>query len=301
MKFGKLENVDAVDFSLPQEPSNNINHLSGSPAKAPTLYVGCTGWTMPDWKGTFYPEKTRVKDFLSAYSKQFNTIEFNTTHYNIPKVETVKRWKAESTDDFIFCPKVFKYISHTKDLGVSRDGVNRMLDSLIHLEEKLGPFFMQLPPYYGLDRKEQLLEFVDNWPREIPIAVELRNASWYESETELDQLQDEVATLGQSLLITDVSGRRDIVHMRICQDILLVRWVGNSLHPTDYARIDEWIDRIIYYVNHGLEKIYFFAHEPDNLLAPDIAMYICEQVTKKIDLTTRGPQRITSGSQLKLL
>jgi len=307
MKFGKLADVSGVDFTLPTEPEGNADILQKLEAGRCSLYVGCTGWSMPEWKGTYYPSKAPVREFLHHYSQQFNTIEFNSTHYTIPKVETVKRWKSESADDFVFCPKVFKFISHTKQLGLDGDNITRMMDSLVHLEEKLGPFFMQLPPYFAADRLSLLEEFYQAWPEGIPLFVELRHESWYSDSTLLDHLQMMTASYGHRLLITDVAGRRDLMHMRLCGDTLMVRWVGNSpyhedrqLHPTDKPRIAEWMDRINYYVAAGVKTVYFFAHEPDNILAPDIAAYICELAARNPLISTRGPSIMGGDAQLTL-
>lgn len=301
MKFGKLADISAVDFTIPEEPASNEKILGSlGPSTECMLYVGCTGWSMPQWKGSYYPASAPAKDFLKHYSQQFNTIEFNTTHYNIPKVETVKKWRTESADDFLFCPKVYKFISHTKNLGIDGDNIIRMVDSLAHLEEKLGPMFMQLPPYFDTERLAVLERFLERWPAGQQLAIELRHASWYESESALADVQNLLTSHGHSLLITDVAGRRDLMHMRLCGDSLMVRWVGNGLHPSDYRRIDEWLDRIRYYASRGLKSVYFFTHEPDNILAPDIAAYLCSKVTAESELITRGPQKLSGASQLKL-
>lgn len=307
MKFGKLTDISAVDFALPPEPATNEAILQGLSPAGCTLYIGCTGWSMPEWKGTYYPTKTPATRYLEHYSQQFNTIEFNSSHYTIPKVETVKRWKEQSTDDFVFCPKVFKYISHTKQLGMDGDNMARMMDSLIHLDEKLGPFFMQLPPYYSADRLPQLREFYERWPATVELHIELRHESWYKEAGILTELQQLTASYGHHLLITDVAGRRDMMHMRLCGDSLMVRWVGNSaaneeraLLPTDKQRAQDWLSRISYYIHRGIKRVYFFTHEPDNILAPDIAAYICEQAESNPLITTRGPQRLDGGSQLTL-
>jgi len=300
MKFGKLENISNVNFSLPPEPRNNTYIFKNLKKGKTKLHIGCTGWSMPEWKGIYYPHKASAKSFLQHYSKQFNTIEFNTTHYNIPKRETVKRWKEESADDFIFCPKVFKFISHTKKLGTDGDRIFRMIDNLSFFEEKLGPMFMQLPPYFGIDRLDVLETFLKEWPEQIKLSIELRNESWYKRVDLIDNLQDLIVSYGQILLITDVAGRRDIMHMRICNDYLMVRWVGNGLHETDYTRIDEWVQKISYYAENGIKDVYFFTHEPDNILAPDIASYLCSKVLELKTIETRGPKQLNSESQLKL-
>lgn len=300
MKFGKLEDISGVDFSLPADHTHNESLLSPLAARPATLYVGSTGWSMPEWKGTYYPSKAPAKDFVKHYSHQWNSIEFNTTHYRIPTPETVHRWRTETADDFVFCPKVYKYISHTKDLGKGREDLTRYIDTMVLLEHKLGPMFMQLPPYFDIERESVLIDFLDRWPAGLPLAIELRHESWYADYSTLDNLQNILASKGHSLLITDVSGRRDLLHMRLCGDYLMVRWVGNGLHSTDYARIDEWKQRLQLYVQQGVRKIYFFTHEPDNILAPDIASYLCKAASEIPLLSTRGPKRLGEDSQLKL-
>ena len=72
------------------------------------------------------------------------------------------------------------------------------------------------------------------------------------------------------------------LHMRLTTPIAMVRFVGNGLHPTDYTRIDEWVERIVSWQKMGLREVYFFTHEPDNLLAPDIAKVFVGTVEKAV-------------------
>ena len=196
MKFGKLQDFAAVDFSLPPDPAGNSARLSKLPARShpPQLYIGCTGWSMKEWVGRVYPKGTKTKDFLKAYSLQFNTIELNTTHYRIPNAQTIDKWYRESTADFKFCPKVPQTISHSKSLGLGTNLIPSFCQAIAGLQEKLGCCFLQLPPYYGADRLPQLEQFLRAFPSEIQLAVEVRHESWFEQpETKarlLDTLHD---------------------------------------------------------------------------------------------------------------
>jgi uncharacterized protein YecE (DUF72 family) len=304
MKFGKLEDISNVDFSLPKEAeSNNIVFSSLIKGEA-TFYVGCTGWGTKEWKGRYYPNKTKAADFLLEYGRQFNTIELNSTHYGTPKPETLQKWYDHTPDDFKFCPKIHKAISHRKTLGTDSDIIENTMDALSIFQDKLGPCFMQLPPYFGSDRMESLEHFFDIFPSEFDLSIELRHPSWFEDEVVMDELQKMAISHNVGLLITDVAGRRDVLHMRVCGDYIMVRFVGNAtettLHPTDYERIDGWVARIQYYVEKGIKNIYFFPHEPDNILAPDLAEYICSRIAEHTIINTRGPKRIDTGQQLNL-
>ena len=135
---------------------------------------------------------------------------------------------------------------------------------------------------------------------EFDLFVELRHASWFEDKQITDELHSMAISYNKGLLITDVAGRRDVLHMRVSNDSLMVRFVGNGLHPTDYTRVDEWIDRIKKYVSLGLKNIYFFTHEPDNILAPQLAHYLYTRIIAEIKISTRGPKQITNTKQLNL-
>lgn len=291
MDFGKLDSVDHVDFSLQPDPPQNGTVLSVLPRNSKkSIYIGATGYNMRPWVGHWYPPGTKEKDFLRAYGLQFNTIEHNTTHYRIPDEATVARWYEETPDDFRFCPKIPQTISHARDLGLSGGQTALFCSVISGLQEKLGCCFLQLPPYFNTQHLNVLGRFLDVFPREIPLAVEVRHESFFQpamaSEDYFQLLGDHHA----ATVITDVSGRRDVCHMRLTTGKVLVRFVGNALHPSDYQRIEEWAARIESWMDEGLQEVYFFTHEPDNMLAPELARYCFDTFSNTMPgVSMRGP------------
>lgn len=273
MDFGKLENIENVDFRLPDIPSSTSKCLSTSDAKELSIFIGGTGWSMKDWVGSYYPKGTTAKDYLKAYSAQFNTIEMNTTHYRIPTYELIERWRTTSSKAFRFCPKLAQSISHKGDLGIVSGQLDAFVNSIAGLGPKLGPCFMQLPPYFGPDKLSLLSNFVRAWPAELRLAIEFRHPDWFTpaNNRALFELFE-----GKSIikLITDVAGRRDVLHMDIWQSYCLLRFVGNDFHPSDYTRLDDWLIRIIELKELGLKELHFFMHQPDNLKAPAAIQYL---------------------------
>lgn len=299
MEFGKLPSVDGVDFSLPPEPPQNAAVLAGFPKHTPpTIYLGATGYNMKPWIGKWYPSAAKDRDFIRCYGTQFNTIEHNTTHYRIPDDATVARWRDEVPADFRYCPKVPQTISHARDLGVHGPELPQFCSAIAGLGERLGCCFLQLPPYFsprGLPVLERLL---DQWPREIPLAVEVRHEDFFQKEKTADRYFDLLREAGAAAVITDVAGRRDVCHMRLTAPKSLIRFVGNNLHRTDYERIEAWAKRLKLWFEGGLHEIYFFTHEPDNLLAPELAAFAAEAFSGKIPgLVTRGPRPLTPVAQ----
>lgn len=274
MEFGKLPNVDGVDFSLPPDPPANTPLLGAlHPGGPPAVFIGATGYNMRPWVGVWYPEGAKPADFLRHYGRQFNTIEHNTTHYRIPDEATVRRWRAETPGDFRFCPKLPQSVSHARDLGAHSGDLAAFCRSIALLEEKIGACFLQLPPHFGPDRLPLLAHFLQKFPTEIPLAVEARHPAFFASPN--DGWFELLAQHGVGAVITDVAGRRDVCHMRLTSDKCLVRFVGNALHPSDGQRVREWAVRMEEWLRLGLKEFYFFAHEPDNLLAPDLATLAC--------------------------
>ncbi|NUO02892.1 MAG: DUF72 domain-containing protein [Saprospiraceae bacterium] len=305
MEFGKLQSIESVDFTLPADVAGTAKLLAQSPAsgRPPAFFIGCTGWSMKEWVGKVYPEKAKASDFLRHYSRQFNTIELNTTHYRIPDWVTIQKWKNEAAGDFRFCPKLPQTISHSNNLGISGGELPAFCESIQQLEEKLGCCFMQLPPYFGVDRLPVIERFIERFPKHIPLALELRHESWFGESPAATALFALMEMHRISTVITDVAGRRDVLHMRLTNDTAMVRFVGNNLHPTDYLRVDAWVARIATWFEQGLQEVFFFTHEPDNLLAPELALYVFERARQIKGIETRGPKLMgkePEGGQMRL-
>jgi uncharacterized protein YecE (DUF72 family) len=298
MKFAKLLSVDHVDFSLPPEPPQNEEVLAAL-VRPDTqhIYIGGTGYNVKHWVGSLYPFGAKDKDFLRYYGTQFNTIEHNTTHYRIPDAATVARWREETPADFRYCPKIPQTISHARDLGIYSGLIPVFCEAVKGLDEKLGCCFMQLPPHFSTRDLPLLQRFFDRWDRQIPLAVEARHESFFEptveSETFFQLLQENnVATV-----ITDVAGRRDVCHMRLTNRHVLVRFVGNELHPSDYERIQMWAERLKFWLESGLHNVYFFTHEPDDVLVPELAEFTLKTFSEAMPgIVLRGPKKV-AGQQ----
>ncbi len=299
MDFGKLSNIEAVDFRLPPDREETLRLLKEAPPRPgkPQVYIGCTGWAMKDWVGKVYPAGAKPGEFLKFYGKQFNTIELNTTHYRIPTPSTIEEWRSVTPVDFRFCPKILQTISHSKNFGYGTGLTKTFCESISGLEEKLGVCFLQLPPYFVYDHLPYLESYLKRFPRSIPLSVEVRNEEWFDYPKygkAFFQLLEEYS-IGS--VITDVSGRRDVLHQRLTTTVAMIRFVGNGLHPTDYERIDEWVQTLKRWFEAGLHEVYFFCHEPDNLLGPELAKYLYDKIAQAFDADLRGPRLTTNSTE----
>lgn len=287
MKFGKVENPELVDFTLPKTPKETIDLLNKvDKSDNFEVYVGCAKWNKQDLKN-FYPPKT--KDELSYYSKQFNSIELNATYYRSPSKENVESWANKTPKDFKFFPKIPQSISHYGRLQNVTDKLNEYLDAVALFEEKLGMIFLQMHENFAPKDFEKLENFIQNFPKGYPLAVELRHEDWFSNEENFNRLVSLLEKHNISNIIVDTAGRRDMVHMRLTSNEAFVRFVGANI-PSDYERLDEWIETIKLWKAEGLQKLYFFIHQNLELESPMLAKYFIKKLNNDLDLDIRGPQ-----------
>ncbi|MES2732592.1 MAG: DUF72 domain-containing protein [Bacteroidota bacterium] len=299
MDFGKVDSskLATIDFTLPPDHPITQRVLSGKKVVKPQVYVGCPIWTNKEWLGKIYRPGTKEKDFLPNYTKQFNTIELNTTHYRIPDVDTTERWKLASQPGFTFCPKIPQIISHDKQLqGVEAITVE-FCEAVAGLGEYLGITFLQMPPNFGPRHFPVLEKFIQFYPRAIPLAVEFRNQDWFNDEKVWLKTVKMLQHHGISTVITDVAGRRDVLHQSLTTTTAVIRYVGNMAEKTDYSRVDAWVTRIKSWLDRGVEQVYFFVHEHENIISPDVARHFIRALNQQTDLKLAEPRFVVQVVQ----
>ncbi len=156
--------------------------------KTGSLRVGTSSWSAQDWVGPFYPPGTAPGDFLRVYAERFDTVECDATFYAIPAERTVDGWAAKTPEDFLFCAKVPREITHDRELVDCADVVEAFTGTMRRLGPRLGPLVAQFPYFAkGRDPEEyatgdgfraRLAAFLDVWPADVELTVEVRNAHW---------------------------------------------------------------------------------------------------------------------------
>lgn len=276
MDFGRLKDISGVDFSLPEEDPYSQMVLRNHPNFVGNFdfRLGAPAWSCTEWKGKIYPDKSSPSTFLHHYAQHFDTIELNSTHYGIPQSATILKWKSSVGDYFRFCPKMLQSVSHRKRLNNVQSDVDEFTDQMRLFEHKLGYTWLQMPPDFDIQERKSLFTFLEKYPSDIPLALELRHDSWFKDQAVLNDLSEIMTERSQAMIITDVAGRRDVLHMRVTTPVILIRFVGNELSPTDFSRVDLWLKRIDRFKQQGLQEVYFFAHQPEDILCPEIGNHI---------------------------
>lgn len=295
MEFGRVEEseLNTIDFSLPAEPTSNKEILSGKPVKHPKVYLGCAKWGNLEWVGKIYPPKTKEKNFLQYYTEHYNCIELNATHYKIIGATGIRKWKDKAKGkDFLFCPKMYQGVTHKGSLKGKEFLTREFLRGVQAFEENLGPIFVQVSDTFSPNRKDDLFRFMLSLPKELQFFLEVRHPGWFSKEKEREDLFEFLSSNKIGAVITDTAGRRDCAHMRLTIPKVFIRYVGNSLHPTDYTRSAFWVQRMKYWLDHGLQELYFFIHMPDEATSPELTVYLVDKLNKECGLNLIRPKFI---------
>ena len=276
MKFGQVEDPSQIDFTLPKDHPRTAEILKKNRKGLEDISIGCAKWNKTDLKG-FYPKGT--KDELTYYATQFNSIELNATFYGMPSAEQVQTWKEKTPKDFKFFPKITNTVSHFRRLLNITDVVTQFATAVLNFDEKLGMVFLQLHDNFKPKDYERLEKFIKDWPKEIPLAIELRNNEWFSDEEVFEKMMKLFEEKNITNIIVDTAGRRDMLHMRLTTTSAFIRYVGANAE-SDYARLDDWLQRLTDWKKLGLQNLYFFVHQNLEKASPLLSAHFIEQMNK---------------------
>jgi len=208
-------------------------------------YLGTIGFTYSEWKSSFYPSGLPSSQSLNYYSRIFNAVEINTTFYGPQSAAQVQRWAAATPQEFRFCLKAPRRITHDLRLVNAESEMRAFVDSLAGLEDKLGAVLVQLPPSFTLSERPNLERFLESLPVGARYAIEFRHASWYKPET---------AALLRQHGVCWVSSDYEDLPVEVVQttDFLYLRWIAKHNvipHPGHEVidrteRLQGWLERI---------------------------------------------------------
>ncbi|WP_353777576.1 DUF72 domain-containing protein [Winogradskyella sp. 3972H.M.0a.05] len=287
MKFGSVDNPEEIDFTLPADHPDTKRVLNKvKDDNEPEVFVGCAKWNRADLKG-FYPRGT--KDELEHYATQFNSIELNATFYRIFPAEQFSKWNEKTPEGFKFFPKLNQEISHWKRLNETKEVVEHYLYNASNLQEKLGTLFLQMHNNFAPKDFNRVVTFVEQWPKEVPLAIEFRHTNWYNDPTVAEELYALLEANNISNVIVDTAGRRDIMHMRLTNATAFVRYVGAN-HQSDYDRLDDWVERLKEWKEQGIKEIDFFVHQNIEKASPLLSAHFIKKLNLALGCELTIPQ-----------
>jgi uncharacterized protein YecE (DUF72 family) len=291
MEFGKVseKELETIDFSLPPEPVANQLVLKKT-TQTPVVFLGCAKWGRKEWVGKIYPKGTKDANFLEHYVKHYNSIELNATHYQVYGPEAIGKWAAKAAGrNFKFCPKVPQIISHYSGFNNVDQLTTAFLEGILAFGDNLGPIFLQVSEKYSPKQRDNLFKYIQSLPTDLQFFLEVRHPDWFSDAGIRKELFDTLRSIKWGAVITDTAGRRDCAHMELTIPKAFIRYVGNSLHHTDYTRSDVWVERIKYWLSNGLEELYYFMHMHDEATSPELTVYLVDKLNAACGLQLTKP------------
>jgi uncharacterized protein YecE (DUF72 family) len=148
------------------------------------IYVGTSGFKFDDWKGHFYPEDLKEKNWLEYYSQRFNCLEINSTYYRLMHPATFFHMANKVPEQFEFTVKAYRSLTHEAGTDNEAD-FSAFIDSIQPLLEasKFGCVLAQFPTSFHNTpgSRAYLTQFCDRFS-EYPLVVEFRNREWVKDE-----------------------------------------------------------------------------------------------------------------------
>lgn len=215
------------------------------------LYVGTSGFSYKEWKGSFYPEKIPAKEMLGYYASRLPAVEINNTFYRLPQKSMLENWKEQVPEGFRFSVKASQKITHFKRLNGVLDETNYLLDTAAALGDRLGPILFQLPPNMKKDLP-RLEAFLNGLPNGTKATWEFRHPTWLE-----DDVLELLSRNNHALCIADTDDM-PVTHVDKTAD-----WGYLRLRRVNYSdeNLAEWLQRVR--DQNWREAFVFFKHEDE--------------------------------------
>ena len=227
------------------------------------LWVGTSGYSYKEWKGSFYPEDLPNKEMLRFYGEQLPAVEINNTFYRFPKTDVLENWAEQVPEQFRFVLKASRKITHFKKLKETDDETNYLLETSKTLGDRLGAILFQLPPYLRKDI-DLLKNFLKLLPKDSLSTFEFRHRSWFEEDV-FDALRDS----GSALCIADKDDETD------APVVSTADWGYLRLRRPDYTQknLSEWAKKI---ASQNWKEVYVFFKHEDEGAGPKLAKRFIE-------------------------
>ncbi len=238
------------------------------------FHAGTMGWSYDFWRGNFYPEGSQ--NLLTEYAKNFDTVEIDNTFYRIPSRDTVRKWKEETPDGFIFSAKFPRKITHIKMLQDCQEELAVFIEHMSLMEDKLGPMLIQLPPGFAPEKSGILKDFLAGLPERCRFAVEVRNKKWLDEKFS-DMLRDNKV----ALVLIDHPWMPEM--NTITSDFTYIRWVGDrkkvkgTLGKVEKDRskdIKDWAVKIKGFLDDSIEVFGYFSKSYSGYPPGDVRMLL---------------------------
>lgn len=265
-------------------------------------HLGCTVWSLPEWKGLFFRDDAKPSQFLSQYSSVFNAVEGNTTFYQVPKPETIHKWDTQTPKNFKFCFKFPRYITHEKRLYNAKGDVLDFVRLFEPIREKVGPFMIQFPDTFSPKELNRMEDIFSILPKSFSYSVEVRHKDFFDhgkhernllsllKSYDVDRVIFDTRKLhsvqSQEPTVIEAQKKKPKVPVRFetTGSRPVLRYVGTNDILNNEPYLKEWAIIVAEWIDDGLHP-YVFIHAPDKKEQPKLCRYFHKQLSNLIELS----------------
>ena len=221
------------------------------------MRIGCSGWYYDHWQGVLYPLGVDKARYFEFYSKEFNTVEINSTFYRMPFRGYVLGWIRKAPKGFKYSVKMNRRITHEKRLRNVEYDLNDFISRIEPMRKagKLAIILIQLPPglHYDIELLNRFLELL---PEGYRYSIEFRHKSWFKDKV-YETLSD------HDVAFCIVSAPRLPSVLRKTSDTVYVRFHGvDGWYNYEYSskELEDWAEALI---NINPKHLYiYFNNDP---------------------------------------
>jgi uncharacterized protein YecE (DUF72 family) len=147
------------------------------------FYCGTSNVALPVPDKEHYPPQFQNTSRLHYYASLFNTVEVNSSFHRIPMQRTVEKWVNDVPANFRFTFKLWRGITHAKELNYETADIARFLHAINIAGDKKGCILIQFPASIKIAYLQKVRKLLDDLQVALiagwMLAVEFRDKEWY--------------------------------------------------------------------------------------------------------------------------
>lgn len=226
-----------------------------------TIRIGTSGWSYDHWIDVLYPPRTPSARRLERYTEVFDTVELNASFYRWPKDSTFAGWRNRLPTGFTMSVKAHRGLTHYRRLSSPEPWIERFERCWQLLGERRGVLLVQVHPELQRDDATlaRLEAFLEQMPKQIRVALELRHPSWDEPVVYQTLERHHAAYVV-------MSGAGLACIPRATADFVYVRMHGpdsNAIYAGSYSadQLRVWADRLAEWDRQGRDVWMYFNND----------------------------------------
>ncbi len=158
----------------------------------------------------------------------------------------------------------------------------------------MGPLFLQLPPAFGPAQLSQLQAFLDYWPEDLRLAVEVRHPDFYKvshaaklnalltqykvARIMMDTRPIRIGSAEEKQILQARERKPDLpLQVAVTTDFIFLRYIGHPRMEVNNTFLDTWAWQLAQWIEEGL-TLYVFCHCPFEVHSPSICSTLFEKV-----------------------